>query len=313
MTTNKIVSLRTAVLIVGAAALVLTLSGLLISAPAVADEPTETTTYVIHQGQGFSPYDVPVAGVAGGFSVDVIQAICDANSAMDCEFKVGSYSDCLTNDPNQPLGLRVGDELLRSESIGCISWGIQPSRISRGLAFTDPIVSGISAPGTPNVKIYGLGTSANTSGTLFFVSGSAGNDTCAETGGFTYANVASPATTIQATVDAAAASGGDFLLAARTVITLPPGYTAVEDVSCPGLGLSVMTFPSANLTDTVSFHKDFRCGLSLIAENGTYNDLCLATSGGLDPVQNSPFCLVLSEIAPPTNECRELGSEINGQ
>ena len=293
--------------LVGALALVLLIG---MSSSAWADEVTPTT-YVIHQGsEGFPPYDVPSGSTAGGFSVDVMQAICDANSAMNCEFKVGSYSDCLTNVASEPLGLRVGDELTLNGSIGCISWAITGPRVSRGLAFTDSFLTGATAPGTPNSTVYGLGSSANTSGTLYFISGWTANAECATSAGFTYASTAT-ANTPQAMADAAAINGDDFLISNVVVsgITIPAGYSAVEVVDCSGGGGAVMTFPSANLTDVVSFHENFRCGLALIAENGTYGDICLDASGGLDPVQNSPFCVDPTEIAPPTEECEELAEE----
>ena len=296
---------RTKSFILGAAVLVLALSGLWIFTSSVVAEHETATKYVIQQGQGFPPYDVPSGGIAGGFSVDIIQAICDANSAMDCEFKVGAYSDCLTNVPGEPLGLRVGDELTLNQSIGCITWGIASPRISRGLAFTDPIVTGAVPPGTPNATIYGKGESANTSGTLYFVSGWVANGECAANAGFNYAGTAT-GNTPQDTADTAAVSDDDFLISDIVSFVLPAGYSVLEPIDCAAKGgAGVMMFPSANLTDAVSFHADFRQGLRTIAANGTYDEICLDASGGADPVLNSPFCFDSSTIPPPNQNENE--------
>ena len=68
-------------------------------------------------------------------------------------------------------------------------------------------------------------------------------------------------------------------------------------------GVRVATYPPGNFEDTHNFISDFNCGLSLIARNGTYAQICAMYAPDSSV---APYCLNPSEIETPTRACKKL-------
>lgn len=265
---------------------------------------TAATTYVLQQGsEGAPPHDVPDGTTPGGLMVTLINAVCDANDAMDCEFVQGSYNDCLTTDPSFPYSQVIGPALLDRDIIGCLTWGESAARTLAGVSSTLPLVDS-GPPGAQDSSIWGLGVVPNTATSLHFNDGWAADPICSGGEGYTYINTTASGPTSQDVADAAAVGGDDFVVKANYIpASIPAGYTQVAAIDCVG-GSGMITYPPANLQDTVSFHANFACGRSLIAENGTYDAICQEAAGvGVDYMQNTPYCLNPNDILAPTAQC----------
>lgn len=285
------------------------LGGVITSSHGLAQ--TEVRNYKVAQGdpnfsQPFPPWDLDFG--TDGFSRDILRAVCDANGEMSCEIVVRAYGDCLFTDLSQPTTAGIGPILLQEEIVGCLSWPRTSSRVSRGLAFTHAY-SGSNAPGASDSVILSRSPSAGEVDELAFVSGFAADASCANTVGYAYPDslaVSGP----QAAVDAVDADTDailqDALLA--TGIDVPQdlfeirGDPAGDPLRCLG-DIAVMTYPPGDLEDTNSFVSDFNCGLSLIAEDGTYAQICSAYDGG--DRGEPPFCFDAAEIEPPSRSCRK--------
>ncbi len=108
------------------------------------------------------------------------------------------------------------------------------------------------------------------------------------------------ANSFDAVVDAKAAEADVVLLDADPM--LRDGLSIIATVKCVG-DYAVVTYAPASLEDTNRFHEDFNCGLSLIAENGTYDTIRNSYDGG--DRSRPPFCLATSSFDEIDKECRK--------
>ena len=293
-------------------ALVVSISIFTMAVSAVSNAAQEIRSYKVAQGDPdfgsspFPPWDV--GPLPGGFSADILDAICDVNKEMECEIVVKSYGECLFSDFTEPTAIGIGGVLLGDDIVGCLSWLKTNPRASRGLVFTNPY-SDNAAPDSSAVVILSGNGSVNTGNSLAFASGFAADLTCATAAGHAY-TVPEPALGNAAAI-ASVDSDTDAIVRASDVPTpLPEGVmiatTFESDGTTPircGVGIRVMAYPSGNFEDTHNFIFDFNCGLSLIARNGTYEDICASYAPDSSV---APYCFDSSEIAPPTKACKRL-------
>jgi len=261
-------------------------------------------SYIIAQGGPFFPWDnslSPNGSAPGGFSADILNAVCDANKKMDCEIVAKPYNECVFTDTAQPTGTGVGAALLSGEVIGCLSWARTNLRLSRGMATTQPY-SAASAPGVNDSLIVSVNGLVNTNNSLAFGNGFAADLRCANAAGYDYTTTKIsdyPQELVDNDTDAIIIAG----------YPLPPGMQVAAVLESDGKtplnclsGITVLTYPPSNPPDTNSFIRNFDCGLSLIAKNGKYQEIC-ATYAPDSSYQ--PFCLNTSDIKPPSKACKK--------
>ena len=167
---------------------ILTLEFLMVSVSAAGTDKSKNNarSYIIAQGGPFYPWDNPLpsdGSVSGGFSADILNAVCDANIHMDCQIVAKPYNECAFYDAAQPTGTGVGEALLSGEVIGCLSWSRTNLRLSRGMATTQPY-SAASAPGTNDTLIVSANGLVNTNNSLAFGNGFAADLSCAQAAGY---------------------------------------------------------------------------------------------------------------------------------
>ena len=282
-----------------------------VAIPYQAAAEQETRAYTVAQGDPafadpFPPWDE--GPLPGGFSADILNAVCAANEAMECEIAVRPYEDCQRADPDQ---VRAGLALLDGEVVGCLSWSRTNSRLLDGLVFTDPY-SRSSAPGQNDSAILSVGSEVDTSKALAFGPGFATDFLCAVGAGYDYAAPEPVAgfdpqeivNAVDSDTDAIIQAGllGSLILPGDVMVVATTGAEG-DPIRCAG-DTGVMSFPPGDFEHTHDFISDFNCGLSLIAQDGTYDEICSSYDGG-DRSQ-APFCFDASEIKPPSKSCEKL-------
>lgn len=282
-----------------------------VTIPYQAAAGPETRAYTVAQGDPafedpFPPWDE--GPLPGGFSADILDAVCAANEAMECEIAVRPYEDCQRADPDQ---FRVGLALLNGEVLGCLSWSRTNSRLLDGLVFTEPY-SRSSAPGDNDSAILSIDSEVDTSKALAFGSGYATDFLCAVGAGYDYAAPQPVAGSDPQEIVDAVDSDTDAIIHVGLLgsLVLPENVSVVattgaddDPIRCAG-DTGVMTFPPGDFEHTHDFISDFNCGLSLIAQDGTYDEICSSYDGG-DRSQ-APFCFDASEIKAPSKSCEKL-------
>ncbi len=282
-----------------------------------SDAGQETRSYKVAQGDpAFLPSPQPpwdVGPLPGGFSANILNAICDANKEMECEIVVRSYADCLFTDFTEPTTVGIGPVLLGEEIVGCLTWVKTNPRTSRGIVFTNPY-SNTSAPGSIGSAILSSNELVNIGNSLAFANGFASDLTCATAAGYAY-TVAEPVLGNAAAIASVDSDTDAIVQAGDLLMSLPAGVfiaTTLEvDGTTPircGVGIRVIAYPSGTFEDTHNFISDFNCGLSLIARNGTYEEICASFAPDSSV---APFCFDPSEIALPTKACRKLENDDN--
>lgn len=272
----------------------------------------EIRSYKVAQGDPnfplfpFPPWDL--GPLPGGFSADILNAICNVNDSMECEIVIKPYEECLFSDLAQPSSIGIGTVLLDEDIVGCLSWGRTNVRVSRGIATTFAY-SNSSAPGTHDSVILSANGSVNAGNTLAVENGLAADLACANAAGHTYSAQEIAPIGVQAVVDAVDANTDAIVLSEYLpFVSFPPGVVIATTFESDGTtplkcfsGFRVITYPPANIEVTRNFIYDFNCGLYLIAQNGTYDAICATYA--LDSSE-PPYCLNSSEIVQPRNSCR---------
>ncbi len=277
-----------------------------------SDAGQETRSYKVAQGDpAFLPFPFPpwdVGPLPGGFSADILNAICDANKEMECEIVVRSYADCLFTDFTEPSTVGIGGALLDDVVVGCLTWAKTNSRVSRGIVFTN-LYSNNIAPGSNSSVILSSNGSVNISNSLAFANGFSSDFTCATAAGYAYTEPesalgsAAAIASVDSDTDAiVTAIDLPTPLPAGVVIATPFEIDGTTPIRCAA-GIGVIAYPSGTFEDTHNFISDFNCGLSLIARNGTYEEICESYAPDSSV---APFCFDPSEIALPTKACKKL-------
>jgi len=260
-----------------------------------------TRNYKIAQSYPYPPWDTgPLAGV----SIEVMEAICEANAPMKCRFRPVFSEACFDTDPDgDPI---IGEGLASGRYDGCLTWFRTETREQLGAEFGH----GYSTGATPqliasndNSAFDGLGESGSLgSAVVAFFAGFFSDQACLATHYSDFSAIISPSE------DAAREALVDELLAGvidlifwDNISTLPEGTHLVgAPIATCGpdtQGLAVYPPSTSRKHKSDGLRRDYNCGLAMIRLSGELEAICSSSPypGG------DPACVL--EGPPPTEQC----------
>ena len=261
----------------------------------------QARVYKIAQAFPFPPWDV---GPLEGVTIDVLTAICEANTPMGCRFTVLPSEACFDTDGEG--NVIVGPALASGQVDGCVSWFKTPARERLGAEFGHGYSSGsipqlIASDGNTAFDDLGAEGSLDDADVAFFA-GFFSDAACLST----------RYTDFQAVLFSSDPAGREAMLAALleenidlafwdSLGTVPEGTHLVgEPIEACGpdnLGLAVYPPSSSRKHESDGLRRDYNCGLAVIRANGVLEQICTNSPhpGG------DPACLL--DGPPPTLQC----------
>lgn len=280
--------------------LMFALVGVLLWTVGVLPSRAEQRVYKIGLTYPFPPWGV---GPLEGVDFDLLSAICEANSSMQCMLVPLASEACVDTDANGDM--IIGAVLATGAIDGCVAWFGTDARKQLGAEFTEGYSRGpqpqlIAANG--DARYDGLGAEGSLEGAAVgFLVGFFNDDDClaGHYSDFT-ASFHSSGPASRDEMVAALVGGGLDLVFWDSVATLPSGTHVVgEPVLDCGPALSMMVFPPSTSRPHHSdaLRRDFNCGLALIRQSGEMAEICASSThpGG------DPTCVL--EGPPPTVQC----------
>lgn len=270
--------------------------------PAQAGKPgSSTRVYKIAQAHPYPPWDV---GPLEGVSIDVTQAICEANAPMKCKFTPVASEQCFdTDDEGQPF---VGPGLASGRFDGCLTWFRTAAREQLGAEFAHGYSTGPTAQliaSDTNPVFDGLGGSGSLGGAVVaFFAGFFSDAGCLSSQYSDFEAITSPSDEASRDLLVTDLQDGVIdLIFWDNPSTVPDGTKLVGEAipSCgPDLqGLAVYPPSTSRKPKSDALRRDFNCGLALIRASGELEAICSSSPhpGG------DPACVL--EGPPPTEQC----------
>jgi hypothetical protein len=282
---------------------VLTMASLLATNACLVAEVSgqQTRGYKIAQSYPYPPWDV---GPLEGVSIEVMEAICNANAPMKCRFTAVFSEECFDTGPDgDPF---VGEGLASGRYDGCLTWFSTGAREQLGAEFGH----GYSTGATPqliasndNTAFDGLGASGSLGGAMVaFFAGFFSDQACLADhySEFDAHIFPSDDASREALIDDLLAGVIDLIFW-DNVSTLPEGTHLVgEPIATCGpdtQGLAVYPPSTSRKHKSDALRRDYNCGLALIRLSGELEAICESSPypGG------DPACVL--EGPPPTVQC----------
>ena len=239
-----------------------------------------------------------------GVSIDVMQAICEANGTMRCEFTPVLSEECFDTDGDgQPI---VGDGLASGRFDGCLTWFTTAARQRLGAEFGHGYSMG-SIPqliaSDDNPAFDQLGATGNLGGAEVIVfAGFFSDAVCLAVYYSDFDPVVSASDN-----DSRAASVAELLNGSVDLIfwdnisTVPAGTHVVGApvTTCGPDELGLAVYPPSNRRPHKSdeLRRDYNCGLALIRLSGQLEAIC----SGSPHAGGDPACIL--DGPPPTIQC----------